>query len=274
DLSCLTDSEFRDLESAWKEFAVLVFPAQHLTNGAHLAFGRRFGRLERGIVRSAKKRSSSGLLAYIGNLEKDGTIAHPSSLRVRFNSGNEAWHTDSSYKRVGAKASLLAAHRVPGAGGETEWADMRAAYEALSTDLQDYLADKRAVHSYEYSHAAHGGLELLTDEELADLPPVEHSVIRVHPETGRKNLFVGRHASHIAGEEQAGSRALLKQLTETACEAPRSFKHRWQEGDLVLWDNRCVLHRAHKFPLDQARNMVRVTVAGDDPDNEWAVLEA
>ena len=259
------DSTWKAIEDAWHQHAVLVFPEQHLTSEEQLAFSKRLGRMERGLVQS-----STRLLGHLSNTNRDGTVAAPESLQVRFNEGNLHWHSDSSYKRVGAKASLLSARRVPGTGGETEWADMRAAYDALESAMQEWLADKLAVHSYEYSHAWHGGLELLSAEDLARLGPVEHALVKEHPVTGRKSLFVGRHASHVVGEDIATSRELLKRLTEEACQPPRTFKHRWRVGDLVLWDNRCVLHRGHRFPSEQARDMVRSTVAGDASDNEWA----
>ncbi len=265
DLRCLDDERFAAIEAAWHEHAVLVFEAQNLSSDQHLAFSRRFGRLERGLIKSSTRK-----LAHLSNVTRNGTIADPESLQVRFGKGNELWHTDSSYKRVGAKASLLAARAVPDTGGETEWADMRAGYAALDPETQDWLEDKIAVHSYVYSHAWHGGLELLGEDDLTNLPPVEHAIVQVHPQTGRKHLFVGRHASHILGEDIEESRALLKRLTETASQPPRTFQHRWREGDLAIWDNRCVLHRGHPWPLDQARDMVRSTVAGDDEENEWA----
>ena len=264
-LGCVDEKTFAAIETAWHKYAVLVFEEQNLTDDQHLAFGRRFGRLERGLMMSSKR-----LLAHLSNVIRDGSIADPTSLQVRFNKGNEQWHTDSSYKRVGAKASLLYARSVPDTGGETEWADMREAYDALDNKMQAWLEDKTAVHSYRYSHTWHGGLELLGEDDLARLPPVEHPVVKIHPATGRKNLFVGRHASHLLGEDIDESRALLKRLTEEACQAPRTFKHRWREGDLAIWDNRCVLHRGHPWPMDQARDMVRSTVAGDDLGNEWA----
>ena len=116
--------------------------------------------------------SSQRLLAHLSNVTRDGSLADPTSLQVRFGKGNEHWHTDSSYKRVGAKASLLLARAVPDTGGETEWADMREAYEVLDAEMQTWLENKTAVHSYRYSHAWHGGLELLGEEDLARLPPV------------------------------------------------------------------------------------------------------
>ena len=266
DLSSVDDAAFRLIEDAWHRYGVLVFADQNLSEEQHLDFTRRFGRLEKGL-----KLSSEAGLARITNVRRDGTVAAPESLQNRFNSGNAGWHSDSSYKRVGAKASLLAAHQVPSEGGETEWADMRAAYDVLNDEMKDWLTDKIAIHSYVYSHAPHGGLELLDEQELSHLPPVEHPVVAKHPATGRRNLFVGRHASHIVGENEQESRELLRKLTSDACQPPRVWKHRWSAGDLALWDNRCVLHRGHPWPLEQPRVMVRSTVAGEAPDNEWAM---
>ena len=204
--------------------------------------------------------------AYLSNEKKDGSLAARNSKRDLLLKGNSYWHTDSSFKRVPAKASLLAARAVPKSGGETEWADMRAAYDALDADMQAWLEDKVAVHDYAYSQGLVGGSDVILKSLL---PPVEHPVIRPHPMTGRKVLYVGRHASHIVGEDVAESRALLRRLCDDACRPPRVWKHRWAVGDLVLWDNRAVLHRGHAYPADQLRRMVRTTVAGDAARNEW-----
>lgn len=267
DLNRLDDTTFAAIEDAWHEHGVLIFPGQHLDDDAHLAFTRRFGRLEQSI-----RRNRTTGISNLSNVQADGTVAPPSSLQARFLVGNTYWHSDSSYKRVGAKASILAAHVVPTEGGETEWADMRAAYDVLDDAMKGWLADKVAVHDYAFSHSPFGGTEILNKEELAHLASVEHPVVRVHPATGRKNLFVGRHASHILGEDLEESRKLLADLTEQGAQPPRTYKHRWAAGDIVIWDNRCVLHRGHRWPEDQPRTMVRTTVAGDDPDNEWALV--
>ncbi len=264
DLRRLRDGDFDEIYRAWLEFAVLLFPAQRLDDDQHLAFTRRFGRLELGFNRSAAR-----VVGRLSNVDPDGTVAKPDSLRARFLVGNTGWHSDSSYKRIGAKASLLAAHVVPSAGGETEWADMRAANDALDPKQREQLEQKIAVHSYRFSHTPFGGIEIAGDD-IRHLPDVQHPILRTHPETGRRVLFAGRHASHIVGEDQDESRALLRRLTEEACRAPRLWKHRWSVGDLVIWDNRAVLHRGHPWPEGEARTMVRTTVAGDDPDNEWA----
>lgn len=267
DLAKLNDASFASVEEAWHEHAVLVFPDQHLSDAAQIAFTRRFGRLERGLKRG---RRGDGV-GRLSNVDKDGCVVDAEKLQARFQRGNRDWHSDSSYKRVGAKASILAAHVVPDEGGETEWADMRAAWDALAPAMRDWLADKRAVHSYRFSHAWHGGLELLNEQELLDLPPVEHPLMRVHPATGQKSLFVGRHASHIVGEDEPSSRALLRELTANAGQPPRVWGHRWQPGDIAIWDNRCVLHRGRPWPAEQARVMARSTVAGEDANNEWAL---
>ncbi|MAV25213.1 MAG: 2,4-dichlorophenoxyacetate dioxygenase [Gammaproteobacteria bacterium] len=265
ELRSLDDTAINNILDAWHECGVLVFPDQHLTDDEQIAFSRHFGAFERGL-----SPESTHKLARITNLTPAGEVAEPTSLQVRFHEGNTDWHSDSSYKNVGAKASILSARQVPAEGGETEWADMRAAWDALDVDTQQSLEDKIAVHSFAYSHSWHGGLEMV-GENIRFLPPVEHPVVRVHPATGRKNLFVGRHASHIVGEDELESRLLLQKLTDDGAKAPRLWKHPWRSGDIAIWDNRCVLHRGHLWPLTQPRSMVRTTIAGDDPDNEWAM---
>ena len=266
DLGGLDDEGFGAVLDAWHRHAVLVFPGQHLSDEQHIAFTRRFGRLERGLTRR-----STGGLGRLSNVGKDGAVVDEENIQARFQRGNREWHSDSSYKSVGAKASILAAHVVPEEGGETEWADMRTAWDALDAERQAWLEDKVAIHSYRFSHTWHGGLDILNAKELEDLPPVSHPLLRIHPQTGRKSLFVGRHASHIVGEDLASSRQLLRDLTANACVPPRIWGHRWQPGDIAIWDNRCVLHRGRPWPPGQARVMARSTVAGDDPDNEWAM---
>ncbi len=265
-LQSLSDEEFKQIKKAWHQYAVLVFPQQHLSNDEHFAFSRRFGRLEKGLPQF-----KTAMRSHIGNTGQDGQVLPLEHMGRVFNIGNSIWHTDSSYKRVAAKASLLAAHAVPTEGGETEWADMRAGYDALPQSMKAYLANKTAVHSYAFSHAWHYGLQVISNEGLQQLPPVEHALIQRHPDSKRPVLFAGRHASHIIGEDFVKSRRLLRELTFEAAQPPRTMSHRWQVGDLVLWDNRCVLHRARHSPPDQPRKMVRSTVAGDAPNNEWAV---
>ena len=262
----LGNGAFEDIHAAWLEHAVLVFPDQFLDDGSHTAFSERFGPLERMFDMRGR---GSRVFAILSNVRKDGSLIEPDGSDALFLKGNSYWHTDSSFKRVPAKASLLCAKQVPDEGGETEFADMRAAWDRLDPGTRSRLEGKVAVHSFRYSQGKVGGLETMSDSDLDDLPPVEHPVVRTHPETGRKSLYIGRHASHIVGEDVAESRNLLETLCEEACRPPRVFTHRWTAGDLVMWDNRCVLHRGRPYPPDQAREMRRTTIAGNSADNEW-----
>ena len=267
-LSTLSDGEWQAIEDAFHEYAVLVFAGANLTEAEHIAFSRRFGPLERTLSQRAE-RSEISLLS---NVAKSGEIAKPDDNLGLFLKGNRYWHTDSSFKKVGAKVSLLRALEVPETGGDTEWADMRAAWDALDPGTRQRLEGLVAVHSYAFSQGKVGGVGLLSKRELDALPPVRQLVVRVHPATGRKNLYVGRHASHIVGMPRDEGWALLARLTEDACQAPRIFRHHWRAGDIVAWDNRCVLHRGHPWPFDQPRVMKRTTVAGDG-DNPWTISE-
>ena len=267
-LNALDDEAFAAIEEAWHAHAVLIFPAQHFSEEEQVGFSRRFGPLERSLTKTHTKHDPA--IIHLSNVRKDGSLWEAGSDTGLMLKGNNYWHTDSSYKRIPAKASLLAAKVVPRTGGETAFADMRAAYDALDPAMQAWLADKIAVHSYAYSQGKVGGTGALTEDEWDALPPVEQPVIRTHPATGRRNLYIGRHASHIVGEDQGESRRLLERLCTEACQAPRIHVHKWDVGDLVIWDNRCVLHRGLGHPPDQPRRMVRTTVAGDsDEANEW-----
>ncbi len=266
DLARLGAEDFAAIERAWDAHAVLAFPDQHLSEAEQAAFSRRLGPLERSLT--ANNVGADPEIIVLSNMKDDGTLWAAESAHGLFLEGNNYWHTDSSYKRIPSKGSALAARVVPETGGETAFADMRAAYDALDPEMQRWLEGKSAVHSNAYSQ---GGTEALSDEEWDALPPVEHPIVRRHPKTGRPALYIGRHASHIAGEDEAESRALLERLCEEACRPPRIFVHRWRVGDLVLWDNRCVLHRGLGHPPDQARHMTRTTLAGDGASNEWSL---
>lgn len=268
-LNALSEDEWRVIEDAFHEYAVLAFRDANLTESEHIAFSRRFGPLERTL----SQRTDKPEISLLSNVAKDGEIAKPDDNLGLFLKGNRYWHTDSSFKEVPAKASLLRAVEVPDTGGDTEWADMRAAWDALDPDTQQRLEGLVAVHSYAYSQGKVGGIALLDKREQDALPPVRQPVVRVHPATGRKNLYVGRHASHVVGMPRDEGRALLERLTEDACQAPRIFRHHWRAGDIVAWDNRCVLHRGHPWPFDQPRVMKRTTVAGDG-DNSWTIESA
>jgi alpha-ketoglutarate-dependent taurine dioxygenase len=234
----------------------LVFPDQHITDTDQIAFGERFGDIE--ILREGQK------AVPISNQKVDGGIMKPEEKRYQSLRGNEGWHTDSSYMPLAAKASILSAQVVPATGGETELADMRTAYDALDEDLKEKIADLSAYHSL-YASQAKAGYVFKTGESYgyhakgAPLRPL----VKIHPITGRKSLYIGRHAYSIPGMEDAEAQALLDRLLDHACQAPRIYAHRWQPGDVVIWDNRCVLHRASPYDYNEARVMRHVRVAGD-----------
>lgn len=262
----LAEPDWKEIEDAFHRYAVLIFPAQSLDDEAQIAFSERFGALERLI----SDRLGRPEIAVISNRGSGGQVVpegHKMDLLLK---GNTAWHTDSSFKRVPAKASLLSARELPSSGGETEFADMRAAWDALDGKTRAAVERRTAIHDYHYSQGLVGGLEVLSDEEWKALPPVAHPMVRTHPATGRKSLYIGRHISEIVGMETEEARALVAELHEFACQPPRLWLHRWEPGDLVLWDNRCVLHRGYEWDRREARVMHRTTVAGDG-DNEWAI---
>jgi alpha-ketoglutarate-dependent taurine dioxygenase len=256
-LAELDETTWRAVEGAFNEHAVLVFPGQHLTEDEQLAFGQRFGSFE-------VMNETNGLVR-IGNLRDDGTVLDPEHPIMQIGRGNEGWHTDSSYVAVSAKCSMLSAHVLPASGGgTTEWADMRAAYDALPPSLQERVESLVAHHSYAYSQTRAGFPDTPAGAYGFDGGPgARRPLVKVHPVTGRKALFIGRHACDIPGMTSEESESFLDELLTFACQPPRLYEHDWTVGDLVLWDNRCVLHRVHPWDLREARLMKHTRIAGD-----------
>ena len=255
-LNALDDDQWQAIEAAWYENAVLVFPAQHIEEAAHIALGERIGPLEE-LMTNRKA-------VPISNRKSDGSSVDPSSDHFQILKGNEGWHTDSTYMPLSARASILAADVVPDVGGQTEWADMRAAFDALDSGTREKIAGLAAHHSLYYSqakvgHKASSGASYGLSNQDIPLRPL----IKVHPVTGRPALFIGRHAHAIPGLNEEESESLLSQLTDFACQPPRVFAHSWRPGDVVMWDNRCVLHRARPYDYSVPRTMRHVRVAGD-----------
>jgi alpha-ketoglutarate-dependent 2,4-dichlorophenoxyacetate dioxygenase len=259
----LDDATFRAVRDAFHEQAVLVFHDQRLDDEQQVAFSLRFGPLETSIRRE-RRRIERLEISDISNLDERGRMLDPADERARYNAGNQLWHTDSSFKRVPALASLLSAREVPPEGGETEYADLRAAWDALPETRRRGLEGLVAEHSIVHSRSLIG--YRFKDEERDALPPVPQALVRTHPATGRQALYLGSHASHIIGRPLDEGRALLRELLEFATQPPFVYRHHWRVGDLVMWDNRCVLHRGR--PWDEARYrrvMHRTTVAGAGP---------
>ena len=263
DLQHLDASGFSRLYDLWLEYALLIFPGQHLSKPAQVAFARRFGEPE-------------FELAPLSNVLPDGTVrpADGSDDVMKVLQGNMGWHADSTYMPVQAKGAVFTAHVVPESGGETGWADMRAAYDALSDEVRQQLDGLSACHSLVYSqakvgHAPRAGSQY-SGYGFHDGDPPRRPLVKVHPETGRRSLLIGRHAYAVDGLSEAHSERLLDELLEFACQPPRVYHHRWQVGDAVVWDNRCLLHRAMPWDLTRPRVMYHSRIAGD-PVSEAAL---
>ena len=257
-LRAIDDDTFRALHEAWLEHALLIFPEQVLSREEQDAFARRFGNLEFGA-------------AAISNIGKDGRVhADPGDDVVKSLRGNEGWHHDSTYMPVQAKAAVFSAEIVPTEGAATGWADMRAAYEALDEETRLLVDRLSAYHSLYYSQGRDGYLpSKKNDAGGYDMygyhgkEPSLRPLVKVHPETGRPNLVIGRHAYGIPGMEPEESERLLDRLVEHACQPPRVHFHQWQVGDVVIWDNRRLMHRATPYDMSQPRRMWHTRIAGD-----------
>ena len=262
-LARISDAEWRVLLDAFHTYGVLVLPDQHLCNDDQIAFSRRLGVLEP-VGRTAANGPPD--IVRISNLDADGSVdADPGSAAMRLLIGNMDWHADSSFRVPPARASMLSCERPASTGGETEFADMRAAHDALPEDQRRLLEGRLVTHSYLYSQGTVGGLDSLnfTAEQRAGMGPTERPVIDVHPVTGRPSLCIGRHAYRLSGMPDDDAQALLDQLLSAACRPPRVLVHRWRAGDLVWWDNRCVLHRARPWDYAEPRLMWHTRIAGE-----------
>ena len=252
-----------EIEAAFNRYSVLIFPDQHLTADQHLDFARRFGPLETSIhaVRKDAKLRVPAILADVSNLDPDSSIWGKESRKRMFEMANRMWHSDSSFKRTPAKASLLYSRSIPPVGGQTEFADMRAAYDALPDDMKQRLRGLVAEHAIMYSRRKLG-FDDFSDEENQTYPPVPQTLLRRHPGSGRMGLFLASHAGRIFGMPDDEGKALLRQLIEHATQRQFVYAHRWRVHDLVMWDNRCTMHRGKGYDdLRWPRDMQRATVS-------------
>jgi alpha-ketoglutarate-dependent 2,4-dichlorophenoxyacetate dioxygenase len=267
DLTRLDDATFIQIEDAFETYSLLVFPGRPLDDDAQIAFSRRFGTLETTQGHIANNFTIREV-SVISNLDPDGKLMQADDPRLRFRLGQRNWHSDSSFKRVPAKASLLHARVLPPEGGETQFASLRAAYDELSEERKRELEGKVAIHHYAYSRR-HMGIQLTNEAEDRRFPPVPQAMIRSNPVNGRKALYVGSHASHIRGMPEEKGRALLVELLEHATQEKFTYMHRWKVGDLVMYDNRAALHRARPYKMtERPRILHRTTVRGDGPTAE------
>jgi alpha-ketoglutarate-dependent 2,4-dichlorophenoxyacetate dioxygenase len=261
----LDEGDFGQVRDAFHRYAVVVFPEQALTDDEQIAFSERFGPLEVSLRKDRQRRVDNPRISDISNVDEKDRVFDPDDERAIYNAGNRLWHSDSSFKRVPAMASLLSGREVPPEGGETEYADLRGAWDALPADRQRGLEALVAEHSFVYSRGLIG-YDQFTDAERAAVPPVPQAVVRTHPATGRKSLYLGSHASHILGRPVEEGRALLRELLEFATQPQFVYRHVWRQHDLVMWDNRCALHRGRPWDERRFRRVMhRTTVAGAGP---------
>jgi len=265
DVKRLDAATFAEVETAFNTYSVLLFRGQSLDDDEQIAFSERFGPLEVTIRSINSQARTLPQIANLANVDAEDQLIPKGDKRNLFNAGNQMWHTDSSFKRVPALASLLSGREVPPEGGETQWASMRVAWERLSPELQALIEDKVAIHSFAYSRGLVAD-DLLPPEHAAQVPPVPQAMVRVNPVNGLKGFYVASHACEIVGMPTDEARNLIRELLGRATRPELVYTHRWRVGDLVMWDNRCTLHRGR--PWDESRYrrvMHRTTVAGEGP---------
>ena len=263
DVTRVDGDAFREVAEALDEHSVLLFRGQRLSDQEQIAFSQRFGPLESTLRSIASQAGTLPEISNLTNVDAEERLIPRGDKRNLYNAGNQMWHSDSSFKRIPAMASLLSAREVPPEGGETQYASMRVAYDRLPEEMRRFLESKVAIHSFTYSRGLISD-GLFEPEHAAQVPPVRQALVRANPTNGRKAFYVGSHACEIIGMPTDEARALIHQLVAAATRPELVYTHRWQAGDLVMWDNRCMLHRGR--PWDEGRYrrvMHRTTVAGD-----------
>ena len=257
----LTEEEVSAIHAGMDRFGVLVFHDQHFEDEQQIAFSRQLGMLEEatGDIMSEKDRRLSMDLNDISNLDKNGELLPRDDRRRLFGLGNLLWHSDSSFKEVPAKYSMLSARKIPLTGGNTEFADMRAAYDALDDATKTEVHDLICLHSQIFSRGVLG-FDDFTDAERAKWAPVRQGLVRRHPNTGRLSLYLASHAGGIEGWPMPEARSFLRDLNEHATQRQFVYAHVWRPWDLVMWDNRVTMHRARRYDPKEVRDMRRTTL--------------
>jgi taurine dioxygenase len=256
----VSDDLFRAIYRAFLRYQVLLFPPQDLPPAAQVAFARQFGEVQ---IHVMNQYHADGFpeLYRLSNLDERGKPngRHPDR-------GTLEWHTDGSWSRVTGQATIIYGEVMPATGGETHFCDIYGAYERLSPAWKARIANLRAVHNLDFSRTRRHGEDPMTEEQRRAKPPVDHPIVRTHPETGRKCIYLGDHAESIVGMPYAEGRALIEELNALAVHPDLTYEHRWTPRELILWDNRCVMHRATAYdPATQGRVIRRCTVLGEVP---------
>ena len=264
--SHISDKDFKQIRDAFYEHSVLVFRDQAITDAEHVTFSERFGPLEMSLA--SDPFGGGGPIFRISNVDDSGAIVSPEDTRALYQTGNQLWHSDGSFRHVPLKASLMSAKVVPPDGGDTEFASLRAAYASLPEEKRASLDELVVEHSMAHSRAQIAP-NLLSKEFQSDVPPVQQLLVRTVPKTGERILLVGSYASHIIGWEIEKGRALLEELLEWSTQRQFVYRHKWRVNDLVMWDNRLCLHRGRPWRMGtHRRTMHRTTLAGDGPTVE------
>lgn len=270
----LSPEEVADIDAGMDQYAVLVFRDQNLSDDQQIVFTRQFGELESyktaAHIRKCDDARLGPGIADFSNLDKSGKIMSAEDRVWFFKLGDRLWHSDSSFRPIPAKYSLLSGRIIPSWGGNTEFADMRAAYDELDARTKAEISDLVCEHSLRFSREAIGFTDL-TEEEIDAFKPVRQRLVRVHPVTGRKSLFLSSHAGTIVGWTIPEARMFLRDLTEHATQPRFVYSHEWRVHDLVIWDNSTTMHRARRFDREEVRDVRRTTLAGDAPTVEQTV---
>jgi len=256
----VSDETFAAIRAAWLEHEVLLFPPQDISPAAQVAFARHFGEVQ---IHVMNQYHAGGFpeLYRLSNLDENGKPngKHPDK-------GTLIWHTDGSWRRRTGQATIIYGEVMPEVGGETHFCDMYGAYERLTPEWRERLGRMRAVHNLDFSRTRRHGHEPMTDEQRKAAPPVDHPIIRTHPETGRKCVYLGDHAEYILGMPYDEGRALIDEINAMIVHPDLTYAHKWTPRQLIVWDNRCVMHRATEYdPATQGRVIRRCTILGDVP---------
>jgi len=261
----LDPADIAAIDAAMDRYAVLVFRGQPLEQSEQVALAKQFGPLDAGLRKAtgAPTRFQHEELIDVSNVALDGAVAARDNAKLGNALANQLWHSDSSFQDVPVKYSMLSAVVVPADGGETEWCDLRAAWDELPADLKRLVEGRTACHSAFHSRIMLGD-DKYTEEQLRRFPPVERPLVHVHPGSGRKVLFPSVHCERVNGMTLPEGRLLVAELLEHATQPKFVYRHAWRPGDYVMWDNRCTLHRGRRYDLSVRRDLRRTTTLERD----------
>ncbi|MBT8436887.1 MAG: TauD/TfdA family dioxygenase [Gammaproteobacteria bacterium] len=251
----LDDATFAQIDEAINRYSILLFEDQRMNDAAHLEFTRRFGQLEEEHV-SYYSRGEVTYIGRVGNIDDDGNRV--SARHIKASTGNEMWHSDSSFREIPAMYSLLCAYEVPDEAGETEFASARAAYARLDRATRQQIEDRVGIHDYIFSRTKVGE-DAVTQNQRTFMHPVRQRLVRQNPVTGEKNIYVGSHVKAVEGMPDAEARPLIDRLIDEVTRPESVYRHRWRVGDFMIWDNRCILHRGCGYDAEKYRRRMHQT---------------